>query len=171
MFRYEWHSVSCISEYQRCDNITDCSDGSDERDCPAQTVSCDATDGSVFQCADGRQCFAASRKCDGLYDCRDLSDEKDNCASNHTACFQYQFRCADKSQCIQKSWVSSFCGKNLLIVDFRSVTAPRTVQIKAMSPQHVNSNRVQPATFSAKTSAVFQGNSNAIIMMVLLKFI
>lgn len=31
--RYEWHSVSCIAEYQRCDNITDCADGSDEIDC------------------------------------------------------------------------------------------------------------------------------------------
>lgn len=31
--RYEWRSVSCIPEYQRCDNITDCADGSDEIDC------------------------------------------------------------------------------------------------------------------------------------------
>uniref|UniRef100_A0A0K0FI56 Low-density lipoprotein receptor-related protein (inferred by orthology to a C. elegans protein) n=1 Tax=Strongyloides venezuelensis TaxID=75913 RepID=A0A0K0FI56_STRVS len=103
--KYEWHSVSCIAEYQRCDNITDCSDGSDEKDCPSPTVSCDNNDGSVFQCADGRQCFNSSKMCDGIFDCRDLSDEKSSCRENHTACFQYQFRCADNTQCIQKSWV------------------------------------------------------------------
>ncbi|KAK6022806.1 Low-density lipoprotein receptor domain class A, partial [Ostertagia ostertagi] len=74
--KYEWHSVSCIAEYQRCDNITDCADGSDEKDCPANPVDCDSNDGSVFMCADGRQCFDMSKKCDGKYDCRDLSDEK-----------------------------------------------------------------------------------------------
>ncbi|CAI4230259.1 unnamed protein product [Auanema sp. JU1783] len=142
--KYTWHGVSCIAEYQRCDNITDCADGSDETDCPASTVDCNRNDGSVFMCADGRQCFDMSKKCDGKYDCRDLSDEKDSCSRNHTACFDYQFRCADKTQCIQKSWV---CDGSKDCAD--GSDEPDTCEFKQCGPSEFQckNKRCQPRKF------------------------
>ncbi len=59
----------CISASWRCDRESDCSDGADEADCPAQECGDDE-----FSCDNG-QCVPNDWRCDGDNDCGDMSDE------------------------------------------------------------------------------------------------
>ena len=64
----------CISALSRCNQLVDCSDGADERDCT---------------CADYLKAQFLTRKlCDGIVDCWDFSDENNcgklNCSSYTT---------------------------------------------------------------------------------------
>ena len=59
---------SCIDARRKCDGYPDCSDHSDESQCP-QTCS-----DSEFTCDDG-SCIDVRRKCDAHPDCPDQSDE------------------------------------------------------------------------------------------------
>ncbi|XP_064642804.1 basement membrane-specific heparan sulfate proteoglycan core protein-like isoform X7 [Lineus longissimus] len=71
----------CIDGRRKCDRRTDCTDGSDELDCPCNPL-------LEFRCGDG-QCIDNRRKCDARTDCRDGSDER-NCQCKTT-----EFRCGD----------------------------------------------------------------------------
>lgn len=61
----------CIPHYWRCDFEKDCTDGSDEMNCPKQNCTSEQ-----FACRNGR-CISNRWKCDRENDCADGSDEED----------------------------------------------------------------------------------------------
>ncbi|XP_031564642.1 scavenger receptor cysteine-rich domain superfamily protein-like isoform X2 [Actinia tenebrosa] len=60
----------CISSRNRCNGYTECSNGEDERNCPA---SCSGFYGH-FRC-NNNNCISRSNLCDGVNNCGDGSDE------------------------------------------------------------------------------------------------
>ncbi|XP_035288047.1 sortilin-related receptor-like isoform X1 [Anguilla anguilla] len=69
---------TCIPDWQRCDGRADCTDRSDETDCPTRgPLSC--VNGTL--CTDREACVTDSEKCDGFIDCSDRSDEE-NCSAD-----------------------------------------------------------------------------------------
>ncbi|XP_050331111.1 basement membrane-specific heparan sulfate proteoglycan core protein isoform X17 [Bactrocera neohumeralis] len=79
----------CHPDSIRCNNIRECTDGSDELNCtpypptrprPLPTYPC-----PMHTCPNGK-CYSESERCDGSRDCDDGADEANCCAAN-------QFRC------------------------------------------------------------------------------
>ncbi|XP_006839930.1 PREDICTED: low-density lipoprotein receptor-related protein 8 [Chrysochloris asiatica] len=88
----------CIPSVWRCDEDDDCSDNSDEDDCPKKTCA-----DSDFTCDNGH-CIPERWKCDGEEDCPDNSDEsKATCTKQ--VCPPEKLSCGPSShKCVPASW-------------------------------------------------------------------
>ena len=70
---FRCNDAQCIDSRWRCDEDFDCSDQSDEMNCPSN-YSFNCTD-NEWKCTTGRQCVHMSWMCDCEADCVDRSDE------------------------------------------------------------------------------------------------
>uniref|UniRef100_A0A3Q3BE47 Low-density lipoprotein receptor-related protein 2-like n=1 Tax=Kryptolebias marmoratus TaxID=37003 RepID=A0A3Q3BE47_KRYMA len=80
----------CINKEWRCDGTKDCTDDSDELNCPP------ACTPQEFKCVTSGECISSGFVCDGEEDCVDGSDEQRTCGRT---CRPDQFTCQE-GQCI-----------------------------------------------------------------------
>ncbi|XP_064003469.1 low-density lipoprotein receptor-related protein 8 [Pogoniulus pusillus] len=96
--QFQCRNERCIPAVWKCDEDDDCSDNSDEADCPKKT--CAESD---FTCDNGH-CIPARWKCDGEEECADGSDESE-AACTKQVCPAEKISCGDLSnKCIPSSW-------------------------------------------------------------------
>ncbi|XP_036358650.1 atrial natriuretic peptide-converting enzyme-like isoform X3 [Octopus sinensis] len=90
----------CMSHKHWCNNVRDCSDGSDE------LPGCQCL-GTQFHCKLSGECIPGESYCDGHALCQDLTDEPHNCTCNpkwHIECANHRclpksFKCDGINQC------------------------------------------------------------------------
>uniref|UniRef100_A0A8D2APN4 LDL receptor related protein 8 n=1 Tax=Sciurus vulgaris TaxID=55149 RepID=A0A8D2APN4_SCIVU len=86
--QFRCRNEHCIPSVWRCDEDDDCSDNSDEDDCPKKTCA-----DSDFTCDNGH-CIPERWKCDGEEECPDGSDESEATCLLGT-CRGDEFQCGD----------------------------------------------------------------------------
>ncbi|XP_031233963.1 low-density lipoprotein receptor-related protein 8 isoform X11 [Mastomys coucha] len=96
--QFRCRNERCIPSVWRCDEDNDCSDNSDEDDCPKRTCA-----DSDFTCDNGH-CIPERWKCDGEEECPDGSDEsKATCSTEE--CPAEKLSCGPTShKCVPASW-------------------------------------------------------------------
>ncbi|XP_052832935.1 basement membrane-specific heparan sulfate proteoglycan core protein isoform X4 [Octopus bimaculoides] len=92
---FKCRNGACIQLRYYCDHELDCSDGSDEENCPTRCRE------DEFRCRNG-DCIPYTKFCNDVYDCADGSDEE--CPKT---CGAHEFRCNDGS-CIK---ISQRCNR------------------------------------------------------------
>uniref|UniRef100_A0A670I753 Low-density lipoprotein receptor-related protein 8 n=1 Tax=Podarcis muralis TaxID=64176 RepID=A0A670I753_PODMU len=96
--QFQCRNERCIPSIWKCDEDDDCSDNSDEADCPKKT--CAESD---FTCNNGH-CIPSRWKCDGEEECPDGSDESEASCTKQV-CLAEKISCGDSSnKCIPSSW-------------------------------------------------------------------
>ena len=86
----------CVLSTWKCDFERDCTDGSDEKNCPKKECATHR-----FTCANGH-CINFDWRCDGDNDCGDFSDET-NCPP--VTCPPGKAKCGNTNVCIDSSWL------------------------------------------------------------------
>nr|XP_051712423.1 low-density lipoprotein receptor-related protein 8 isoform X9 [Oryctolagus cuniculus] len=96
--QFQCRNGRCIPSVWRCDEDDDCSDNSDEDDCPKKTCA-----DSDFTCDNGH-CIPERWKCDGEEECPDGSDES-KAACTKQECPAEKLSCGPTShKCVPASW-------------------------------------------------------------------
>lgn len=113
-FQCKSGKVDCIPEAWICDGVAECTDKSDEENCPE----CPATD---YRCPDSRFCLPPSKICNGNSDCPDGSDE--------LCCNEDQFSCRrdSRKECIFRKQLCDGRNDCKNAVDEERTHCPSTV--------------------------------------------
>ncbi|XP_030219848.1 low-density lipoprotein receptor-related protein 8 isoform X1 [Gadus morhua] len=96
--QFQCSNQRCIPAIWKCDDDDDCSDNSDEENCPRRTCA-----PAEFACLNG-QCVPGRWRCDGEPECPDGSDEAEVTCSKQT-CPPEKFDCGGSTnKCVSLSW-------------------------------------------------------------------